>query len=152
MKRSEIPDWLDKTVWKEFKNHRNRLRKPMTPYAEHKVMLRLDKARNEGFDPNSLLDEAIEKGWQTVYPKPHHLSRINDPNAAPPMYRGSVLNPDYQEWLANKEFLELNGTSDTSSGKKARDEAMRSIQRANFGDKTSDMAGEIEDSKRRLIN
>ena len=151
-KANELPDWLDITIWKEFKIHRNRLRKPMTSYAERKVLMRMEKAKDEGYDPNILLDEAIEKGLQTIYPKPRQLSRIYDTNTAPPMYRGSVLNPDYQEWLANKEFMELNGTADTPSGKEARNEAVRSIQRANFGDKTSDMAGQVKKPKPRLIN
>ena len=105
MSKNELPDWIDKTVWKEFKNHRNRLRKPMTLYAEHRVLLRCERAKNNGFDPNECLNDAIEKGWQTIFPKPKHLGNFDDPAAPPPMYRGSVLNPDYQEWLANRYIL-----------------------------------------------
>ena len=151
-KANELPDWLDITIWKEFKIHRNRLRKPMTSYAERKVLLRMQRAKDEGYDPNLLLDEAIEKGWQTIYPKPRQLSRIYDTNTAPPMYRGSVLNPDYQEWLANKEFMEIDGTSDTSSSEEARIEAMRSLQRAKLEHKTPDLAGKIKNSKPRCLN
>ena len=64
-KANELRDWLDITIWKEFIIHRNRLRKPMTYYAERKVLMRMEKAKDEGYDPNVLLDEAIEKGWQT---------------------------------------------------------------------------------------
>ena len=67
MKKNDIPDWLDKVIWAEFKKHRNRLRKPMTQYAEHLLLNKLDKLRIDGYDPNTLLNESIEMGWQTVF-------------------------------------------------------------------------------------
>ncbi len=152
MKNRDIPDWMDPEVWVGFQKHRKLLKKPMTDRAEFLILKRLEKAKDEGYDPNALLDEAIEKGWQTIYPKPQHLTRYNDSNAPPPMYRGTVLNPDYQEWLANKEFMELNGTADTPSGQEARNEAVRSLQRANLEHKTSDLAGETKDPKPRCLN
>ena len=153
-KANELPDWLDITIWKEFKIHRNRLRKPMTSYAERKVLMRMERAKDEGYDRNVLLDEAIEKGWQTIYPKPRQLSRIYDPNAAPPMYRGSVLNPDYQEWLANKEFMNLNehGNEDTSTDQITRNKALRSVQRAELDIQDDSLAREITESEQRRLN
>ena len=29
-----LPDWIDPIVWDEFKNHRRKVKKPMTPFAE----------------------------------------------------------------------------------------------------------------------
>jgi hypothetical protein len=68
------------------------------------------------------------------------------------MYRGSTLNPDYQEWLANKEFMELNGAADTSANKLTRDKAMRSIQRAKFDVEDESMARQIAESEQRRLN
>ena len=152
MKKNEIPDWLDKLIWAEFKKHRNRLRKPMTQYAEHLLLNKLDKLRGDGYDPNTLLNESIEMGWQTIYPKPQHMQIQTNHDVPPPQYRGSVLNPDYQEWLANKEFEELNGTDNSSPSEEARHQALRSLQRANFEHKVADLAGEIENSKPRRLN
>ena len=152
--KTEIPDWLDKEIWKEFKNHRNKIRSSMTPYAERKIIMRLERAKNDGFDPNILLDESIEKGWKTIYPKHNHISKIHDTNAPPPMYRGSVLNPDYQIWLANKQFMEINNDNgtDITSRERISSEALRSIQRSKLDDQDSSMAGKVEESKPRLIN
>jgi len=152
MKNNEIPDWLDKKLWAEFVKHRNRLRKPMTKFAEELLISKLLKCKLEGYDPNILITESIEMGWQTVYPKPHHKQIQTSHDVPPPQYRGSVLNPDYQEWLANKEFEELNGTNNTSPSEEARHEALRSVQRANFEHKVADLAGEIENSKPRRLN
>ena len=153
MKKNDIPDWLDNEVWSAFKKHRSKLRKPMTERAEFLVMKKLDEARVEhGLDPNTLLDEAIEKGWLTVYPKPTFSKSHKQIDAPPPEYRGSVLNPDYQEWLANQEFKELHGNTDTPASEKARHEALRSVQRANFEHKIADLAGKIENSKPRRLN
>ena len=153
MKKNDIPDWLDKEVWSAFKKHRSKLRKPMTERAEFLVMKKLDDSRvQHGLDPNALLDEAIDKGWLTVYQKPQHRQIQTNHDVPPPQYRGSVLNPDYQEWLANKEFEELNGTDNSSPSQEARHQALRSVQRANFEHKVADLAGEIENSKPRRLN
>tara|TARA_R100001530_G_scaffold136253_1_gene116033 strand:+ start:2838 stop:3296 length:459 start_codon:yes stop_codon:yes gene_type:complete len=152
MKKIDIPDWIEKEIWIAFIKHRKiTCRKPMTERAEFLILKKLEKAKDEGYNPNDLLDEAIEKGWQTIYPKPHQLIK-HDGSHVPPMYRGSVLNPDYQEWLANKEYMELNGTADTSPSEEARNAALRSVQRANFEHKVTDLAGKAEKSKPRRLN
>ena len=68
------------------------------------------------------------------------------------MYRGSTLNPDYQEWLANKEFTNLHGNKDTSSNQIARNKAVRSVQRAKFDIEDDSLAGEITESEQRRLN
>ena len=152
MKKIDVPDWIEKEIWIAFIKHRKiTCRKPMTERAEFLILKKLEKAKDEGYNPNDLLDEAIEKGWQTIYPKPHQLIK-HDGSHVPPMYRGSVLNPDYQEWLANKEYMELNGTADSPPSEETRNAALRSIQRANFEHKVTDLAGKAEKSKPRRLN
>ena len=70
------------------------------------------------------------------------------------MYRGSTLNPDYQEWIANKEFMNLNkhGHEDTSTDKATRNKALRSVQRAKFDIEDDSLAGEITESEQRRLN
>jgi len=62
-----LPDWLDKEDWKDFKDHRNKIRKPMTQRAEEILIAKLNHFRDEGYNPRHLLITAIERGWQTVY-------------------------------------------------------------------------------------
>jgi len=157
--KKELPEWLDPFIWTEFKKHRRLLRKPMTSHAEDLILLKCQRTYDEyvrtqddNLHPNFCLNDSIEKGWQTIYPKPNPSNIINS-NQAPPMYRGTVLNPDYQEWLANKQFMELNGTNKgESSNQSARNEALRSVQRAQFGIEDDSMAREITKSEQRRLN
>ena len=156
--KKELPEWLDKFIWSEFKKHRKILRKPMTPHAEDLILLKCQrtyeeyvKTQDENLHPNFCLNDSIERGWQTIFPKPSRPNIINS-NQAPPMYRGSTLNPDYQEWLANKEFMNLHGNEDTSSDKLARNKAVRSIQRAELDVQDDSLAREITESEQRRLN
>jgi len=65
----KIPDWLDRQTWVEFKKHRQKLRKPMTPHAESLLIRKLATFREQGHDPTELMETAIERGWLSVYPK-----------------------------------------------------------------------------------
>mgnify|MGYP001444472933 CR=1 FL=1 len=130
----------------------------MTPHAEDLILLKCQrtyeeyvKTQDENLHPNFCLNDSIERGWQTIFPKPSRPNIINS-NQAPPMYRGSTLNPDYQEWLANKEFMNLHGNEDTSSDKLARNKAVRSIQRAELDVQDDSLAREITESEQRRLN
>ena len=158
--KKELPAWLDLFIWSEFKKHRKILRKPMTPHAEDLILAKCQRTydeyvrtQDENLHPNFCLNDSIEKGWQTIYPKPSRPDIIRS-NHAPPMYRGSTLNPDYQEWLANKEFMNLNehGNEDTSTDQLTRNKALRSIQRAKFDVEDDSMAREITESEQRRLN
>ena len=62
-----LPEWLDPPLWKDFCDHRKKLRKPMTPRAEELVIKKLEYLQNQGHNPTHLIMTAIESGWQTVY-------------------------------------------------------------------------------------
>ena len=158
--KEELPEWLDKFIWSEFKKHRKILKKPMTAHAEHLILIKLQRTYDDyvrtndiQLHPTTCLNDSIERGWQTIYPKPSQPNIIRS-NQAPPMYRGSTLNPDYQEWLANKEFMNLNkhGHEDTSTDKATRNKALRSVQRAKFDIEDDSLAGEITESEQRRLN
>ena len=61
-----IPEWLEAETWDEFKKHRKKIKKPMTEFAEKKMLLKLDGLRKDGHDPTQLLDTAIMNGWQGI--------------------------------------------------------------------------------------
>lgn len=65
----KIPDWVDPKLWRDFKEHRQKLRKPMTAKAESLLIGKLTKFREQGHNPTELLETAIERGWQSVFPK-----------------------------------------------------------------------------------
>jgi len=60
----KLPEWLNLETWEGFVSMRKKIRKPMTEYAEHLMLRDLSKWREEGRDPNRLLEDAIIGGWQ----------------------------------------------------------------------------------------
>lgn len=65
--KNGIPDFVDKELWKAFREHRAKLRKPMTDHAEKIIFNKLQKAKDKGHDPNDMIETAIERGWQSVF-------------------------------------------------------------------------------------
>lgn len=67
MRAPVIPDWMPADAWANFVAHRARLRKPMTDRARELLIGKLEDLRHRGHDPATLIDTAIERGWQTVF-------------------------------------------------------------------------------------
>lgn len=61
---TELGKVLDPCHAQAVLDHRNRIRKPMTPYAAARLALNLAQAP----DPNAAADEMIERGWQSWKP------------------------------------------------------------------------------------
>ena len=62
----QLPEWLDLETWDEFKKHRKKIKKPMTEFAEKKMLIKLGKLKDQGHDPTKLLEEVIINGWQGI--------------------------------------------------------------------------------------
>lgn len=65
--KKEFPDWVDIAVWSEFKEMRKKLRRPMTKYAESRIITKLEGLRDKGNNPNEVLNQSIENSWQDVF-------------------------------------------------------------------------------------
>lgn len=63
--REALTDVLPGDVAEAFIGHRNKLRKPMTPYAARLIAKKLGTAR----DPVACANLSIVKGWQDVFPE-----------------------------------------------------------------------------------
>jgi hypothetical protein len=63
----EIPDWLPNEVWEAFKDHRRKMRKPMTAYAEKLIVKALERFRAAGHDPVVIVEQSISRGWLDVF-------------------------------------------------------------------------------------
>ena len=61
-----LPEFIPASLWKDFKEHRSKIRKPMTPKAEEIMVKKLTKFQAQGYDPVELLETMIEKGWQSI--------------------------------------------------------------------------------------
>lgn len=55
--------------WAAFVEMRRSMGKsvPFTDYAARLILNKLELADNQGFDAQAILDEAIEKGWRSVF-------------------------------------------------------------------------------------
>jgi uncharacterized protein YdaU (DUF1376 family) len=62
-----IPEWLPQESLLAFREHRAKLRRPMTDHAQRLLIRKLAALRASGMDPVKLIDIAIEHGWMTVY-------------------------------------------------------------------------------------
>lgn len=62
----EVPEWISGEVWEEFVRMRNRIRKPLTPYAAELIISKLEK-----FGPSladQILEQSIMSCWAGVFP------------------------------------------------------------------------------------
>jgi len=74
-------DWLDPILFKDFIDHRSKLRKPMTDKAKSLFISKLTGFYEKGYNPKELIETAIERGWQTVFePKMDKGNRVQDQN------------------------------------------------------------------------
>jgi hypothetical protein len=62
-----LPDWLEPELWKDFQEHRKKLRKPMTLRAEEMIIKKLAWLKEKDYNPRHLLLTAIERGWLSVF-------------------------------------------------------------------------------------
>lgn len=66
----DLPDWLDPADWKRWDAHRKaKSGKAWTAAAAELAIKKLTRLRDEGNDPVSLIDDAIEAGWSSFYPR-----------------------------------------------------------------------------------
>lgn len=63
-----LPDWVPLEQWEAFLLSRKKLRVPMTPRAFALLLKKLARFRDQGQDPGALLDQAVERGWKTIFP------------------------------------------------------------------------------------
>lgn len=81
-----LPDWLPAEPWQQFILHRQRIKKPITNvYAAEKLIDGLNKAKENGWSPEELLNDAIISGYQGCVfdkhkqPKPNHSISTQTP-------------------------------------------------------------------------
>lgn len=63
----DLPKWLPIDDWVAFKEMRQEIKKPMSQLAESRMIKKLDRLRNDGYDPSRLLDRSMINKWQDVF-------------------------------------------------------------------------------------
>jgi hypothetical protein len=88
-----LPTWISKEVWAGFVEMRKKIKHPLTERAIIAAFNKLDKFRQDGHDPNQLLDEATLNNWRGIWlpkewpgnqsTKPNPLAKMNFMNVGP---------------------------------------------------------------------
>ena len=98
-----LPDYIDASVWEHFKGHRIMIKKKMTPHAEELMIKALSRAKNDGVDPNELLNAVMLNGWQGIGNKANQYNGIIK-KEQPTNNNRQYLDTSHQMDLARKEF------------------------------------------------
>jgi hypothetical protein len=64
----ELPEWIKKETWDSFIEMRKIMRAKPTSKAIELLFLKLKKMKQEGQDPNKVLEQSIENNWKGVFP------------------------------------------------------------------------------------
>ena len=63
-----LPDWLSEKIWNDFVQHRRQQKKSLTVRAMELTIEKLAELRQQGNDPESVLQQSIMNGWTGVFP------------------------------------------------------------------------------------
>ena len=81
----ELPAWLPSDQWQHFVDHRKALKAPLTPRATTLAINTLDRFREQGHDPTTIIEQSILHGWKGLFaPKDdRHEAHQRIDNSAP---------------------------------------------------------------------
>lgn len=67
-KKSEpIPDWISPDTWADWEQHRREKRQPLKPTTVTYQINQLSKFRDNGHDPNAIIERSIANGWTGLF-------------------------------------------------------------------------------------
>lgn len=67
-----LPSYIDPELWTDFIDGRREMQKksrvPFTAVAQKRILMKLMKLHDEGYDANQALEDAICNSWRSVFP------------------------------------------------------------------------------------
>lgn len=63
-----LPEWIANDSFEAFIEHRKKLKAPMTNLAQTRLIAELSRLREDGNEPQAVLDQSILNGWKGVFP------------------------------------------------------------------------------------
>lgn len=69
---NKLPAWLNPDLWDSFIGHREDLGKPLTPAGQATALAKLERMRDEGFDPDFVIESAINSDRGILLPVINH--------------------------------------------------------------------------------
>lgn len=70
-----LPDWINPVVWAAYVEMRTKLKAPLTQHAMKLCIGKLEAFSADGYDPNEILNAAIEHSWKGVW-LPKNITKI----------------------------------------------------------------------------
>ena len=61
------PLWLDSELWEKFRQHRKKMGKPLSTYAEERAIAKLSRLRDAGEDPKAVIEQSIDMPWLGLF-------------------------------------------------------------------------------------
>jgi len=62
-----LPEWLDQSLWNDYKEHRKNTKAKLTLKAEELAIKKLGKLRASGNDIRAVIEQSIENGWKGLF-------------------------------------------------------------------------------------
>jgi len=115
----EIPSWLNKDLWEEFKQHRKTMKKPMTELSQKKTINQLEKMMKDGEDVEAVINQSIANGWQGIFPNKSQ-GGVNGKGRSVVGQNGFIEAPRNwatEQWAILKEGCGLSRDADLSKVK-----------------------------------
>lgn len=86
---------LDQEMWTDFVQHRKDIKKPLSPVAEKRMLVRISRFEEQGQNVNAMLERSIVNGWQDIYPEKleskHQSHRMADIPETPIIDREAAM-------------------------------------------------------------
>jgi phage replication O-like protein O len=66
-KKYILPEWISRNTWDAFLEMRKKKKAPVTDYAAELIIKKLEAFKNQGADPNGILNQSIEHTWTGIF-------------------------------------------------------------------------------------
>lgn len=66
-----IPDWIDGGLWDEFLDIRKKKKAVNSPRALKAIINKLEKWKQQGLDPNKVVERSVVNSWKDVFVDQH---------------------------------------------------------------------------------
>lgn len=86
----ELPDWLDQQTWRDFCQHRTKLKAAMTERAKQMMIKELGDMKSKGHDPTAVLCQSITRGWKGIFELKGNQNDFTKGSATKPSVTDSV--------------------------------------------------------------
>ncbi len=63
-----LPSWVPKEAWEAFVRMRSHIKAPLTDNAKTLTLRDLSKLRDDGHDPQTVLEESVKNSWRGLFP------------------------------------------------------------------------------------